>query len=251
MMSSVFRLMVTPMLVLALLSSSCGGSGNSEKVTERDLYVVNGASGWTSEWWVNGEPVFVGWGQYGKDISKFVGDGENLIRLKASPLRENVGSEPEFRLVRSKSLFKQGELLHAFSREGDDYVPFSMNLLSGRSVMWRDGEVLSDIPQAELSAVANYALSCVAGGADERRDVNLVEWDAGAEGFGELLLVDAQVAPMDSYCLRVGSKLCLVWSDRGALLRGSVEMEGGGKMNVFVEFLYIYKKGGVWFVLFA
>jgi hypothetical protein len=56
-------------------------------------YFIKGAYNWSVKWYINGEPAFIGYGDYIENISNFIKNGKNTFKLIAVPLsnsNENI-----------------------------------------------------------------------------------------------------------------------------------------------------------------
>ncbi len=86
------------MLLVVVPGCSIGSPSTSPCCNH--YYFVEGAYQWNTQWYINGEPAIIGYGDYFEDVTRFLVKGENRIEIIADPF-DNIESRNDF----SSSLF--------------------------------------------------------------------------------------------------------------------------------------------------
>lgn len=243
------------LLLVALFQSSAG-----------QAYIATGSSEWNSEWWLNDQPAFVGHGAYGVDVSRFVINGKNKATLKLSQIPGSPFVRPTSKIVVSKDLFDKGREIWSYSTHDFQTGKVSFEFEADRTTRWtwESAEKLQkedDVRNAVTGMASVLAEAIKKGTEVDFIKIPLGQWQKIENGSkdreiaNEISLLKSidkstvEVINKDQFKIRTGTKLVLVYSDLGPLIKAKAKINGV-LVTIVIEYIYFFKKKEKWIMLF-
>ena len=60
---------------------------NSKNASHRRYY-IQGANEWNVQYYINDEPAFIAYGSYGEEVTRYIKDGKNYVKIFANPIKK-------------------------------------------------------------------------------------------------------------------------------------------------------------------
>lgn len=233
-----------------------------------NVYVATGSSGWNSEWWINEQPAFVGHGAYGVNVSRFIVDGNNKVVFKLAPIVGAVSSKPTSKLVVAKSLFDKGDEVWRYSEhdatKGELSFNFNFDVDRQNRWVWESADnlkVVIDHKETLFKMIKSLKKAVKNKKNADFLKLSIGSWKLDQGQADEKIMEDrlsllksidkTTIKEVDesSYKLKSGSKVVMVYSNDGSLLKGKSKLDGM-EINFVIDYIYFYKQKGKWIMLF-
>lgn len=236
------------------------------QLANANIYTATGSSNWNTEWWINGQPAFVGHGAYGVNVSKFIIDGDNNATLKLASIANTVLAKPVSKLVVGESIFDQGTDIWSYSGHNviKGEVSFDFNVEQRNHWAWESADKLNDGDDFNEILFGIIELFKKAVKNKEQKtflELPIGSWKVKRGEIEKKLMKDRlsifrsidkttiKLVEKTNYKIRSGTKMILVYSDTGPLLKGDSQYNGT-KIKLVVDYIYFFKKRGRWTMLF-
>lgn len=261
-----------------LLAIGCKSNTVEDSSDKSDIFVVKGAYQWNTKWYLNGEPAFIGFGDYIEDVTRFIVGTKNEALVVADIINiSGAGKECNTALFRVNRATGEEAKIGGIQEDDKEIChKNSFSFIASQPIVWswENGDkipTVSDVDKKDMAKKIQLMQQIfVAHDYNSLKALEMIPWNSSSNNNNKMdqskdgkiikaLFNDefykATIAPVESLSFFKGERTVLVVSSGNSIVNAGSHPSDEKKnqnwqINIDIKRVYFIKQNGDWKLLY-